>query len=96
MRTPGRLLIAAAALWLAACSSPRLDDYASERPTFDLRRYFGIARPRILVTGLNPHAGESGHMGREEIDVIVPALARAKDAGIDARGPSVADAAILA
>ncbi len=38
----------------------------------DLRRHFGIARPRILVTGLNPHAGESGHMGREEIDVIAP------------------------
>jgi 4-hydroxythreonine-4-phosphate dehydrogenase len=57
----------------------------------DLRRYFGIARPRILVTGLNPHAGESGHMGREEIDIIEPALALACDAGIDARGPYPAD-----
>ncbi|CAJ91663.1 4-hydroxythreonine-4-phosphate dehydrogenase PdxA [Cupriavidus necator] len=57
----------------------------------DLRRYFGISRPRILVTGLNPHAGESGHMGREEIDIITPALAQAKDAGIDARGPFPAD-----
>jgi len=57
----------------------------------DLRRGFGIARPRILVTGLNPHAGESGHMGREEIDIIAPALAQAKDAGIDARGPFPAD-----
>lgn len=57
----------------------------------DLRRRFGIARPRILVTGLNPHAGESGHMGREEIDVISPALAQARDAGIDARGPYPAD-----
>jgi len=57
----------------------------------DLRRYFGIARPRILVTGLNPHAGESGHMGREEIDIIEPALALAGDAGIDARGPYPAD-----
>ncbi|GJG93926.1 4-hydroxythreonine-4-phosphate dehydrogenase PdxA [Cupriavidus pauculus] len=57
----------------------------------DLRRHFGIARPRILVTGLNPHAGESGHMGREEIDVIEPALALACDADIDARGPYPAD-----
>lgn len=57
----------------------------------DLRRHFGIARPRILVTGLNPHAGEAGHMGREEIDVIAPALAKACDAGIDARGPYPAD-----
>jgi len=57
----------------------------------DLRRHFGIERPRILVTGLNPHAGESGHMGHEEIDVIIPALAAAADAGIDARGPYPAD-----
>jgi 4-hydroxythreonine-4-phosphate dehydrogenase len=57
----------------------------------DLRRHFGIARPRILVTGLNPHAGEAGHMGREEIDVIMPALAQACDADIDARGPYPAD-----
>ncbi|MBY4945989.1 4-hydroxythreonine-4-phosphate dehydrogenase PdxA [Cupriavidus respiraculi] len=57
----------------------------------DLRRYFGIARPRILVTGLNPHAGESGHLGREEIEVIAPALERAREAGIDARGPYPAD-----
>ncbi|UDM49950.1 4-hydroxythreonine-4-phosphate dehydrogenase PdxA [Cupriavidus sp. MP-37] len=57
----------------------------------DLRRGFGIARPRILVTGLNPHAGESGHLGREEIDIIAPALAQAKDAGIDSRGPFPAD-----
>ncbi|KJK23912.1 4-hydroxythreonine-4-phosphate dehydrogenase [Burkholderiaceae bacterium 16] len=57
----------------------------------DLRRHFGIVRPRILVTGLNPHAGESGHMGHEEIDVIIPALAHAVDAGIDARGPYPAD-----
>src|SRR4051812_49806639 len=40
----------------------------------DLRRRFGIARPRVLVAGLNPHAGESGHLGREEIDVIAPVL----------------------
>jgi 4-hydroxythreonine-4-phosphate dehydrogenase len=57
----------------------------------DLRRDFGLAAPRILVTGLNPHAGENGYLGREEIDVISPALARAKAQGIDARGPYPAD-----
>ncbi|SMF98299.1 4-hydroxythreonine-4-phosphate dehydrogenase PdxA [Burkholderia singularis] len=57
----------------------------------DLRRGFGIAAPRILVTGVNPHAGENGYLGREEIDVIEPAIARARAAGIDARGPYPAD-----
>jgi 4-hydroxythreonine-4-phosphate dehydrogenase len=57
----------------------------------DLRRQFGIARPRILVTGLNPHAGENGYLGREEIDVIIPALAAAKTRGIDVAGPYPAD-----
>ena len=57
----------------------------------DLRRHFGIAAPRILVAGLNPHAGENGYLGREEIDVIEPALARARGRGIDARGPYPAD-----
>jgi 4-hydroxythreonine-4-phosphate dehydrogenase len=57
----------------------------------DLRERFGIARPRILVAGLNPHAGESGVLGREEIDVISPALAVARAQGIDARGPLPAD-----
>jgi len=57
----------------------------------DLRTKFGIARPRILVCGLNPHAGESGHLGREEIDVIAPALQRARARGIDVVGPLPAD-----
>jgi 4-hydroxythreonine-4-phosphate dehydrogenase len=57
----------------------------------DLRGKFGIASPRILVTGLNPHAGENGYLGREEIDVITPALASAQARGIDARGPYPAD-----
>jgi 4-hydroxythreonine-4-phosphate dehydrogenase len=57
----------------------------------DLRQRFGIARPRILVAGLNPHSGESGHMGREDIDVIAPALQRAQAEGIDASGPIPAD-----
>jgi 4-hydroxythreonine-4-phosphate dehydrogenase len=57
----------------------------------DLVRKFGIAAPRILVTGLNPHAGENGYLGREEIDVITPVLDEAKSRGIDARGPYPAD-----
>jgi 4-hydroxy-L-threonine phosphate dehydrogenase PdxA len=46
----------------------------------DLRGKFGIAAPRILVTGLNPHAGENGYLGREEIEVITPALEAARRA----------------
>lgn len=57
----------------------------------DLRGKFGIAAPRILVTGLNPHAGENGYLGREEIDTIAPAIAAAQARGIDARGPYPAD-----
>jgi 4-hydroxythreonine-4-phosphate dehydrogenase len=57
----------------------------------DLRRRFGLARPSIAVCGLNPHAGEGGHLGHEEIDVIVPAITRARAAGIDAHGPLPAD-----
>ena len=58
-----------------------------------LRTQFRIRRPRIGVLGLNPHAGEGGHMGREEIDVIAPAIAAAKARGIEAIGPIPADTA---
>jgi 4-hydroxythreonine-4-phosphate dehydrogenase len=57
----------------------------------DLRSRFGIASPRIQVCGLNPHAGESGHLGREEIDVIAPAIALARAEGVAASGPFPAD-----
>ncbi|WP_046167192.1 4-hydroxythreonine-4-phosphate dehydrogenase PdxA [Chromobacterium vaccinii] len=57
----------------------------------DLAGKFGIAAPRILVAGLNPHAGESGHMGREEIDVIEPALDALRAEGINLIGPLPAD-----
>ncbi len=57
----------------------------------DLRRRFGVAQPRIAVCGLNPHAGERGHIGREEIDVIAPAIAVARAAGLDVTGPLPAD-----
>jgi 4-hydroxythreonine-4-phosphate dehydrogenase len=61
----------------------------------DLRRLWDIARPRIAVLGLNPHAGESGHLGDEEIRVIRPSIARARAAGIDAFGPLPADTAFV-
>ncbi|KXX65570.1 4-hydroxythreonine-4-phosphate dehydrogenase PdxA [Marichromatium gracile] len=61
----------------------------------DLRERFGIARPRILVCGLNPHAGESGYLGREEIEVIEPALARLRDSGMELIGPLPADTAFV-
>ena len=57
----------------------------------DLRSRFGIARPRILVAGLNPHAGEGGHLGREEIEVIEPVLERLRGEGLDLVGPLPAD-----
>ena len=57
----------------------------------DLKRRFRIARPRILVAGLNTHSGESGHLGREDMEVIAPAIAAAVAGGIDAMGPIPAD-----
>ena len=60
----------------------------------DLERW-GIESPRIGVCGLNPHAGEGGHSGMEEIKVITPAIVRAREAGIDARGPIPADTAFV-
>jgi 4-hydroxythreonine-4-phosphate dehydrogenase len=57
----------------------------------DLRQRFGIASPRILVAGLNPHAGEGGHMGREEIEVIAPLLDRLRGEGMQILGPLPAD-----
>jgi 4-hydroxythreonine-4-phosphate dehydrogenase len=58
----------------------------------DLQRRFGLARPRIAVAGLNPHAGEGGTIGREEQTIIAPAIEALKRAGIDATGPWSADA----
>jgi 4-hydroxythreonine-4-phosphate dehydrogenase len=57
----------------------------------ELATKFGIAAPRIAVCGLNPHAGEGGHLGREEIDVIAPAIGEARARGVDATGPLPAD-----
>jgi 4-hydroxythreonine-4-phosphate dehydrogenase len=59
----------------------------------DLRERFGIDEPRILVCGLNPHAGESGHLGREEIEVITPAIQKLRAEGMQLTGPAPADTA---
>lgn len=57
----------------------------------DLRQRFGIAEPRILVAGLNPHAGEGGHLGREEIEVMIPVLDRLREHGLQVSPPLPAD-----
>jgi len=59
----------------------------------DLERHFALIPPRIMVLGLNPHAGESGHLGREEIEVIEPVLMQLRAEGLDVRGPVPADTA---
>lgn len=57
----------------------------------DLKLKFGIKQPRIFVCGLNPHAGEDGHLGREELDVIIPALDELREEGLTITGPLPAD-----
>jgi len=61
----------------------------------DLRAKFGVSDPQILVCGLNPHAGEGGHLGREEIEVIEPALAALRAEGFKLHGPVPADTAFI-
>jgi len=56
-----------------------------------LRRDFGVAAPRVAVAGLNPHAGESGSIGREEVEIVAPAVRALRELGIDASGPFPAD-----
>jgi 4-hydroxythreonine-4-phosphate dehydrogenase len=56
-----------------------------------LRRDFGVAMPVLAVAGLNPHAGEAGSLGREDLDIVAPAVAELRAGGIDARGPLAAD-----
>jgi 4-hydroxythreonine-4-phosphate dehydrogenase len=61
----------------------------------DLRQTFGLREPRILVCGLNPHAGEGGYLGREEIETIAPVLDACRSQGMDLRGPLPADTLFL-
>ncbi len=96
-KAPGAVLrVALATTHLPLAQVPRAITPKSLEATLavlqhDLRHKFGIAGPRILVAGLNPHAGESGHLGREEIDVIAPVIAGCRQAGMDVRGPLPAD-----
>ncbi len=57
----------------------------------DLQRWWGLTAPRIAVCGLNPHAGESGHLGREELNVIIPAVNHMRERGLNVSGPFPAD-----
>ena len=96
MLVGGGLRVALATTHLPLADVPRAITTAGLVATLrvldaDLKRRFRIARPRILVSGLNPHSGESGHMGREDLEVITPAIAEAVRAGIDAKGPVPAD-----
>jgi len=59
----------------------------------DMERHFSLAPPRIAVLGLNPHAGEAGHLGREEIEIIGPAIQELRAEGLDVQGPVPADTA---
>ncbi|HYR33961.1 MAG TPA: 4-hydroxythreonine-4-phosphate dehydrogenase PdxA, partial [Burkholderiales bacterium] len=96
MLVGGGLRVALATTHLALADVPRAITTTGLVDTLrvldaDLRRRFRIARPRILVAGLNPHSGESGHLGSEDMEVITPAIAAAVGAGIDAKGPVPAD-----
>ena len=90
------LRVALATTHLALCDVPRAITRESLTSTLaiihqDLIARFGIANPRILVTGLNPHAGEDGYLGREEIDVIRPVIDEARSRGWQVSGPYPAD-----
>jgi 4-hydroxythreonine-4-phosphate dehydrogenase len=91
-----RVALATTHLPLAAVSAaltPALLESVIRVLEHDLRTRFGIAQPRISVCGLNPHAGEGGHLGREEIDVIIPVLERLRREGMQLAGPVPADTA---
>jgi len=76
---------------VSAAITPRLLEEVVTVLDADLRRRFGIAEPRLLVCGLNPHAGEGGHLGREEVEVIAPTLERLRARGLHLMGPLPAD-----
>jgi 4-hydroxythreonine-4-phosphate dehydrogenase len=57
----------------------------------DLKARFGLSNPRLAVSGLNPHAGEDGSLGREDIEIVTPAVEMLRGEGIDVRGPLPAD-----
>lgn len=75
-------------------TAPRLESVLRILGT-DLQRQLGISKPRILVCGLNPHAGENGHLGREEIETIEPVLEKLRREGMNLNGPIPADTAFI-
>jgi 4-hydroxythreonine-4-phosphate dehydrogenase len=96
MLVGGGLRVALATTHLALADVPKAITRASLTETVrvihaSLRDRFGIAHPRILVSGLNPHSGESGHLGREEIDVIEPVIRALAAEGMALEGPVPAD-----
>jgi 4-hydroxythreonine-4-phosphate dehydrogenase len=98
MLVSGELRVALVTTHLALAEVPRAITRERLMATLrivhmDLEQHFGIPGPRILVLGLNPHAGESGHLGREEIEVIEPALRALQTEGLNVRGPVPADTA---
>lgn len=78
-----------------AITAPRLES-TLRILRHDLQHRFGIANPRILVAGLNPHAGEGGYLGREEIEVMIPLLDRLRAEGFDVSPPMPADTLFVA
>lgn len=74
-----------------AALTPEVIAHAGRVALAALRRDFGLARPRLAVAGLNPHAGEAGTLGREEVDIIAPAIARLRAEGLEVTGPWPAD-----
>ena len=94
----GRLRVALATTHLALADVPKAITRERLLATLrivdaDLRRYFSVAAPRIVVLGLNPHAGEAGHLGREEIDTIEPVIRQLRGEGLHIEGPVPADTA---
>ena len=94
------LRVALATTHLKLADVPNALTYATVRETVmivdrALRTQFGIDRPRIAVCGLNPHAGEAGYLGREEIETIAPAIAACAAEGVDVTGPIPADTAFV-
>lgn len=93
-RGPLRVALVTTHLPLAAVPAAITPELLEKTVTIlhrDLQSKYGLADPVILVTGLNPHAGEGGYLGREEIDVIAPALERLRQRGLKLIGPLPAD-----
>lgn len=98
MLVAGKLRVALATTHLALRAVPDFITFTHlchvfETVALNLRESFDVSKPEIAVCGLNPHAGENGHLGREDIDVIVPAIKECRRAGLSLHGPLPADTA---